>query len=83
MMGVQILIFLHTPRTYICNRIQIVVGCQKISFFGTRFFIHADRLGISSRFSVYIINSLCGLYLITHLGVYQKTVGLMIYNTLC
>ena len=31
--------------------------------------------------SVYIINSLCELYLITPLGVYQKTIGLMICKT--
>ena len=35
------------------------------------FFIQADRLGISSRFSV---------YLITPLGVHKKSVGLMICN---
>ena len=45
------------------------------------FFIQADRLGISPRFSVYIINSQSELYLITPLGVHKKSVGLMIYKT--
>ena len=36
------------------------------------FFIQADRLGISPRFSVYIINSQSELHLITPLGVHKK-----------
>ena len=41
-------------------------------FWDLYFFIQADRLGISSRFSVYIINSQSELYLITPLGVHKK-----------
>ena len=36
------------------------------------FFIQADRLGISSRFSVYIINTALPCCISSHLGVYIK-----------
>ena len=46
------------------------------------FFIHCESNGISSRVSVYIIKgALPPLYLITPLGVYQKTLAMMIYKT--
>ena len=56
-------------------------GAKKSRSTERDFFIQADRLGISPRFSVYIINSQSELYLITPLGVHKKSVGLMIYKT--
>ena len=45
------------------------------------FFIQADRLGISSRVSVYIINSLKRVVSHHTFRCVSKTIGLMIYKT--